>query len=191
MKKSELLEKIKTLSSEKERLLIALDGPCASGKSMLADYLARSLSGEVIHADDFFLPPELRTPLRRAEIGGNIHYERLLSEVIEPLKAGKREFSYGKFNCHDFSLTPVEVKENKIYIIEGSYTTHPYFNNPYDLTVFLEITEDEQKKRITERNGEKAEQFFSLWIPKENAYFEKFAVKQKCDITLNQGDLLC
>ena len=191
MNKSELLEKIRALSSEKEPILIAIDGHCGSGKSTLANYLARCLSAEIIHADDFFLPLELRTEKRLAEIGGNIHYERLLEEVIKPLKEGKRAFSYGKFDCHDFSLTPVDAKKSKVYIIEGSYSTHPYFNNPYDLTVFLEIGKDEQRKRIEERNGENAERFFSLWLPKENAYFEKFAVKQKCDITLEQGDLLC
>ena len=37
--------------------------------------------------DDFFLPPALRTPERRSEPGGNVHYERFLTEVLPNLRS--------------------------------------------------------------------------------------------------------
>ena len=121
-------------------------------------------------------------------MGGNIDYERLYDEVIAPLKRGGA-FSYRKYDCHSGTFERESVTPKKVCIIEGSYSTHPYFNKPYDLTIFLEIDEIEQARRITEREQDNAINFFSLWIPKENAYFEKFCVKENCDLTLKQGEI--
>lgn len=54
---------------------------------------------------------------------------------------------------------------------------HPYFKNPYQLRVFLNISPKDQMENIKKRNGpEKAKQFQNMWIPKEEAYFKKFHV---------------
>ena len=48
---------------------------------------------------------------------------------------------------------------------------HPYFKNPYQLRVFLNISPKDQMENIKKRNGpEKAKQFQNMWIPKEEAY---------------------
>ena len=70
-----------------------------------------------------------------------------------------------------------EIPYRKLNVIEGSYSMHPYFGNPYQLRIFLNISPEDQMENIKRRNGlEKAEQFRKLWIPKEEAYFEKFRV---------------
>ena len=70
-----------------------------------------------------------------------------------------------------------------LVIIEGSYSHHPYFGDAYDLRVFLEVTPPEQRNRILKRNGEfMLERFVNEWIPKENAYFEKFGIKNAAAI---------
>ena len=43
-----------------QRLLIAVDGRCASGKTTLAASLERETGCNVVHMDDFFLRPEQR-----------------------------------------------------------------------------------------------------------------------------------
>ena len=54
---------------------------------------------------------------------------------------------------------------------------HPYFENPYQLRIFMNISPEDQIANIIRRNGqEKAKEFQALWIPKEEAYFEKFQV---------------
>ena len=54
---------------------------------------------------------------------------------------------------------------------------HPYFKNPYQLRVFLNISPKDQMENIKKRNGpEKAKQFQNMWIPKEESYFKKFHV---------------
>ena len=69
----------------------------------------------------------------------------------------------------------------RLNIIEGSYSMHPYFNNPYDLRVFMDIDEKKQVEHIRKRNGEeKLKRFVQEWIPKENAYFEQFHILKGC-----------
>lgn len=75
--------------SERGSLVVSIDGCCASGKSTLAQRLCADLDGDLIHADDFFLPPALRTRERLDEPGGNIHYERFYDQIIAPLLAAK------------------------------------------------------------------------------------------------------
>ena len=42
---------------------------------------------------------------------------------------------------------------------------------------------DLQEKRIEKRNGEEVLQIFkNLWIPKEEMYFKKFKIQEKCDM---------
>ena len=38
------------------RMLVTLDGPCASGKTTLAGQMAEALGAAVVHTDDFVVP---------------------------------------------------------------------------------------------------------------------------------------
>lgn len=72
------------------RLLVALEGGSASGKTTLAALLEAVYGCSVFHMDDFFLRPEQRTPERYAQPGGNVDRERFWQEVLEPLAPGRR-----------------------------------------------------------------------------------------------------
>jgi len=53
----------------------------------------------------------------------------------------------------------------------------------YNLSVFLELSPDLQRKRIEKRNTpELAKRFFEEWIPMEQRYFTEFKVKERCDM---------
>lgn len=80
---------IEALLAERDHVLVAIDGPCASGKTMLAATVNKRFGGNVLHMDDFFLRPEQRTPERFAQPGGNVDRERFETEVLTPLLAGK------------------------------------------------------------------------------------------------------
>jgi len=68
---------------------------------------------------------------------------------------------------------------NDIVIVEGSYSHHPYFKEVYDVKIFLEISPEEQKKRIIARDGEAMWPMFEAqWIPMENHYFTVFQIKE-------------
>lgn len=173
---------IENVLKHREIVLIAVDGKSGSGKSTLADWLAKQYDANLYHMDDFFLQPRQRTKERLAEIGGNVDYERFKQEVLEPLQENK-EFSYGIFNCGKQKILEYRRAEhNRIHIIEGSYSEHPYFGRPYDLTICLDIEEEAQKERIRLRNGEEMlKRFVEEWIPKENAYLDKFRIREQSD----------
>ena len=169
-------QQIDTLLEKKNFVIVAIDGKCTSGKTTLAANLAGIYDCNVFHMDDFFLRPEQRTPERFAEVGGNVDYERFYEEVLLPLKTGKA-FSYRPFDCSTFTLAaPVTVAPKKLNVIEGTYSHHPYFGNPYDLKILLTVDEEIQRQRILERPAFLHNRFFVEWIPMENRYFDVFAI---------------
>ena len=86
--------------------------------------------------DDFFLRMEQRTPERLREVGGNVDYERFEETVLRPLLQ-KEQVCYQPFSCQKWGLLkayPIPYK--RLNIIEGSYSMHPYFKNPYHVRIF-------------------------------------------------------
>lgn len=179
-----IFEKINTALLQNSKTVIAIDGMCASGKSTLAAEIQQAFGGTVIHADDFFLPVEMRKPERLNEPGGNFHRERFGDEVIKNLD--KCSFSYGVFDCAKGEITKNQtVNENRLIIIEGSYCMHPENKADYDLKIFICTDENTQRQRIFSRNGENVlSVFVNKWIPMENKYFDFFGIKEKCDAVI-------
>ena len=173
-----IIQKVNELLKNKERIVIAIDGRCTSGKTTLAKALAEALSAPVVSCDDFFLPKEKRTKERLSEIGGNMERERLYAEVLLPFIQGKA-VNYRPFLCQTFALgNAITLEKSRILIVEGSYSCHKDLWACYDLHVFLDISKEEQKKRILARNPKNAEDFFTKWIPMEEAYFADGRVKE-------------
>ena len=177
-------KKLDELLAQKDMVIVAIDGKCTSGKTPLAAKLAEVYDCNVFHMDDFFLRPEQRTPGRFAEIGGNVDYERFNEEVLIPLKAGLA-FTYRPVDCSSFTLAaPVCVTPKKLNIIEGTYSHHTYFGNPYDLKILLTVDEETQRQRILQRPAFLHKRFFEEWIPMENQFFAGFHIATKADIIL-------
>ncbi|MBE6821346.1 MAG: uridine kinase [Ruminococcaceae bacterium] len=180
-----LIDEVEKLLLEKSNPVIAIDGPCASGKTTLARPLSERYSFQVIQTDSFFLPPEMRNKERLSQPGGNVHYERFNNEVAHGIKSGS-EFVYGIYNCHTGIQTDSRpVSPLKPIIIEGSYSLHPEIQVAYDLKIFVEADYETRLCRIFERNGkESLEIFKSKWIPLEDRYFKEYSIKEKCDIKI-------
>lgn len=120
-----VLFQINRLLKEKQRVTIALEGNAAAGKSTLAVRLAELYDANVIHMDDFFLPPSMRTAARYQEPGGNVHYERFQEEVLAPLAASV-PFTYRVFDCHSAAYSEKKAVSPKAHhIIEGVYAMNP------------------------------------------------------------------
>ena len=184
-----LLVRIDRLMAERERVLVAIDGGSASGKTTLGALLQSIYACPVFHMDDFFLRPEQRTPERFSEPGGNVDRERFLSEVLLPLREGKA-VDYRRFDCKTFTIaSPRRIEPGRLNIIEGAYAMHPDLAPYYDLTVFLAVSAEKQRERILKRNAPaQAEQFFDRWIPLERRYFDALDVQDRCDLVLSADD---
>ena len=116
---------LQRLQEDSSVRIIAMDGRAASGKSTKAELLSAVLEAPVIHMDDFFLPPALRTEERLAQPGGNVHYERFAKEVLPGLCTGNG-FAYRVFDCSRMDFHGLrEIPAAPIRIVEGSYALHP------------------------------------------------------------------
>ena len=149
-----------------ERLLLAIDGGSASGKTTLAALLARRL----------------------AEPGGNVDRERFFSEVLLPLRRGET-LPYRRYDCQTGRLLPPVLRQpGQLNVIEGAYSMHPALAALYDLSVFLAVSPETQRRRILQREPERKQRlFFQQWIPMENRYFQAFSVPERCDLCIEIG----
>ncbi len=166
---------------ERKPHIVAIDGKCASGKTSLVEDLAGKIDFSLVSMDDFFLPPEMKTPSRMNETGGNVHYERFIAEVIVPLREN-RSFSYRRFSCRTCSYIGArDVASSGLVIVEGSYALHPAFSRYWDVSFLLTVDSSEQIRRLRLRSPERIDAFLSKWIPMENDYFESFRIAEKAD----------
>ena len=178
---SSLFCRIDQLIQQKKHGLVAIDGNSAAGKSTLAKLLKSVYSCNIFSMDDFFLRPVQRTRDRLAEPGGNIDYERFSEEIIEQLKSGE-PFIYRPYDCQVQKLAEkVIVTPNLLNVVEGVYSLHPYFDEIYDIKVFLGLNSEEQRRRLLERNPGLYDRFIEEWVPMENKYFNVFQIPDKCD----------
>ena len=176
---------------EEPRVLLCIDGPCASGKSTLGALLQSVLDAALIPMDDFFLPHPQKTPERLAQPGGNADWERMVEEVVAPwLK--DCSVRYRPYNCHTNAFDEaVSVARRQFTIIEGSYSLLPAIGQHADLRVFLTVEAEEQQRRILQRNGEQMLQMFiQRWIPMEQAYHAAFGLPDQSCLVLPSDEQL-
>ena len=181
-------KRIDELLERKDHVIVAIDGPCTSGKTTLAGKLGEIYDCNLFHMDAFFLRPEQRTPERFAEPGGNVDRERFLAEVLEPVSRRepvalrKLDHTGGIFRL----MEPVTVVPKAFVIVEGAYSLHPDLEAYYDYSVFLQISPALQAERVLARNGpEGAKMFRERWIPLEQAYFEALHPAERCDLVID------
>ena len=185
-KYSKILNEIDKLMVLNEKVLVAIDGSSGAGKSTFANMFHKYYDCNIFHMDDFFLRPNLKTPKRLKEVGGNVDYVRFKEEILDNLTKDV-EFKYQVYNCKIQALDSFTiVRPKKLNIIEGSYSMHPTLIDYYDYKIFLSIDTDIQINRILERNGEfMLKRFIDEWIPKENEYFRKFNIRKLADIIID------
>ena len=174
-----LFAAIDRLVRKKERIWIAIDGMCASGKTTLGALLKEVYNCNVISADSFFLRPEQRSEQRLKEPGGNIDYERFYEQVAQ---CEGSHVKYGVYDCRRQGIfKQIELKANKINVVEGAYCQNPKLGMSYDLRIFMRVNAEEQKKRILNRNGKEMLQIFlDKWIPMEHKYFYQMNIEEGC-----------
>lgn len=177
---------IQKAQQEHRHLRVAIDGPCASGKSTLGEALSRIFCCPLIHMDDFFLRPEQRTPERLDEPGGNVDYERFYEQVLAPLQAD-RPAHYYPWQCQNGSFGPeLTVQPSPLILVEGCYCMRPELRDGFQLRIWAEASLPVRRKRLLARGGvDCLARFEQLWIPLEDRYFDHFKVADCCHIHLD------
>lgn len=174
------------LRSRRRHIAIAIEGCAGGGKSTLGRYLSRLYDCNLYHMDDFFLPADKRTPQRLQQIGGNIDSARFAKEVASHIHHDT-PFCYRQYSCASDSFRrTVFVTPKRLHIVEGSYSMHPLYRRIYQGAIFVDVNPTEQRRRILTRCGpQRAEKYFSLWIPMEQRYQTQTHVREQCDVILD------
>ncbi len=158
------------------RVLVTLDGPCASGKTTLAGRIAPVFGAAVVHTDDFVVPHALKTPGRLSVPGGNCDAERLEREVIVPWKEDGTA-GVSRYDCHADCLLPAERICGNVLILEGSYCNLPRLRSHADVRLFADTPPETRMERLRLRESPASlALFMSRWIPLEEAYFSAFGL---------------
>lgn len=186
-----LVGEVRGLGERQGRVVIALDGRCASGKTTFAARCAQVFPDcSVFHMDDFFLPFAMRTPERLAQPGGNVDYERALEEVFAPLSRGE-DVELRAFDCSDGSFRPaVTYPFRRLNIVEGSYSHHPALAGYSQVKIFLTCSPQVQLGRLAVReSAESLENFKNRWIPMEENYFTGLDVQAGSQVAVDTSAL--
>ena len=178
-----LFDRIEAELEKRDRIVLALDGAAASGKTTLASYISKKYGADVIHMDDFFLPPYRKTAERLSEYDGNIDRERFIEEVLTNIRKAE-SFSYGRYDCSVGKITDrVQVGISRLIVVEGVYSLSHHFRDIYDIKVLLTVDEKTQMSRLSARSKpEILEKFKAVWLPLERRYFEIGDISSICDI---------
>lgn len=172
-------------------IIVAVDGRCASGKTTFAQIVGELFEEcSVFHMDDFFLPPEKRTPQRLATPGGNVDYERAATELFEPLLRGEA-VAHRRFDCHTMTMgQPEGIPFRRLNIVEGSYALHPALAGYSQLHIFFTCSPQVQLARLARRETpESLERFKERWIPMEETYFGGLSVEDRSDLSVDTSRL--
>ena len=176
----EVIGRIAEKQAGTDRMLVTIDGPCASGKTTLAQKLASLFGAAVVHTDDYVIPHAQKTAERLAVPGGNCDADRLAGEVTDPWKRGD-PVKYRRYDCRADRLCPEEtLPDSSVLILEGSYCNLPLLRRSADLRVFLDASWETREERLLSReSAQSMQRFRSLWIPLEDRYFEVFGLPDR------------
>ncbi len=177
MNLSKIVDQITHNKKQNKTFLIAIDGFGGSGKTTLAKKLAEKFEFvSIVQLDDFYSPELKRTDRKR-----------LVEQVVIPLKEN-RKAKYQRYDWTNKSLAEwKEIEAGGIVIVEGISTLHPDFGDKYDLTIWIDTSQEEAAKRgisrdINEYNIDSKEQWKNEWMPQEKEYVELIKPQNKADI---------
>jgi uridine kinase len=181
-----LLAAIDCRTARAEPVRVALDGPCASGKSTVGQALAQRYGCPLLHMDDFFLRPDMRTPRRLSQPGGNGDYERFQREVLSPLCQGE-PVCYRPWDCHTGSFRPTQwIQPSALTVVEGVYSLRPDQREAFHVRVWVQASWETRKARLLARCGPVGlARFEAMWSPLEEAYFAACKVRICCHLEVS------
>lgn len=173
---SELAKKIIRLPQKHRQRIIAIDGGGGAGKTTFATCLQKEIEGSfIVEIDDFYRPPQLRTPLTSTNIiNYNFDWHRFHTLVLESVK-NNQPISYQLYNFQAGTLSGevISVPRDATIIVEGVWSLQEAFVDFYDYCIWLEAPSAIRLERGLLRDGEgMRKEWEQEWIPSDTYYRE-------------------
>lgn len=156
---------IQTLMTTQPRVLIAIDGPDGSGKTMFAENLTdHLLSSDIatLHAsvDGFHHLRDKRYERGRTSPEGffldSYDYETFKKVLLLPFKNGEKTIVTAVHDVETDALlprAPLEVGDSRVLVIDGIFLHRDELQDFWDYSLFLDVNFDETFKRMATRDG--------------------------------------
>jgi molybdenum cofactor guanylyltransferase len=177
-------------------VVVAIDGPSCTGKSVLATALALRSGAAVVEGDDFYRNtlPRLSVAQRdqmsdAAVVHAVIDWERLRAEALLPLRARQSAtFQPYDWNADDGRLAPPKsIPAADVIILEGVYAARPDLADLVDVAVYLGVDPQVRARRYAERKNDPDWQRF--WDRGEAHYFRVVRPPASFDLRVDDQDL--
>ncbi len=154
--------------------LICVDGPAGSGKTTLADELARQRELSIIHLDDLYPGWE-----------GLDGFEPLAVAVLEDLAAG-REASYPRYDWYAGAYAErVAVPASRGLIIDGVGAGNARLSAHATVLVWVEAPPEVCDARWLARDGELMTTYGPAWRRAEGALFAREHTRERADLIIS------
>ena len=164
---SRLAELISNLECSRP-VRVAIDGRTASGKTTFANELAAEIArrGRAVirtSVDGFHMPKATRYARGRYSAEGYYFDARDLiairSLLLDPLgPGGDRQYRTASFDLENdtaIEQEPLSAAAESILIVDGTFLQRPELVTGWDVTVFLDTSEDVSARRGVDRDAER------------------------------------
>lgn len=151
---------VSRLARQRQRVLVGIDGPDASGKTTMADRLAASVEAPAfrVSVDDFHQPAELRR--RRGSLSPEGYYQdafdhrTLRVDCLLPFRAGVgRILAASHDHRTDMRLAAtLSVPVGAVLVVDGVFLLRPELRDLWDLAVHLRVSPAESLRRARVRD---------------------------------------
>lgn len=164
--------------SEPRPLLVCIDGPAGSGKTTLANQVAQLVAhSEVIHMDDLY--EGWNEPLNDSLI------QRVRTHIVVPFHQ-RRPISFQRWDWHaDMWGETVGFPSPEILILEGVGSAARGLREHAQLTIFLDIDDDQGAERVRIRDGAEVAAQLAAWMRHQQTYFESDETRTACDVVVS------
>ncbi|MFD0971271.1 nucleoside/nucleotide kinase family protein [Plantactinospora endophytica] len=190
-------------------LRVAVDGPPAAGKTMLADELAvvlRARGREVIRAsiDNFMLPRVVRYRRGRSSPDAcyrdSFDYGALRRVLLDPLgPGGDRRYRPAVYDWHaDTALSepPATASVHAVLLVDGVFLQRPELVDLWDLRIFVSASSERLVERARIRDlarldsvAEVERRFRLRYLPAQELYFAESRPAERADIVVHNDEV--
>ena len=175
----QLIAALLDLCSEKERPIIAIDGPAGAGKTTLAHeiFLALSpkMSVSVIHMDDLY-------------DGWDNALGEDLTSVLQYLAAQHRNISAAEIRRYNWTTSSFGESETiepaDLLILEGVGSADKSLQDELAALIWIDIDPEIGVKRVIARDGYQVEDEMKKWLGTQQEYFSQHSTREKADFIL-------
>jgi uridine kinase len=182
---------ISRLLQRKNPVLIALDGRSGTGKSIIAQAIARRVEGIIVVGDDFYSGgnDDAWSGFGAQEkVEKGIDWQRMRTQVLEPLLAKQPAF------WHPLDFKPVigwvgwkdetvKLEPAPVILLDGVYSARPELADLVDLAVLVEADDEVRRKRLVMREGQVfMERWHRIWDAAEDYYFSHIRPRSSFDM---------